>query len=823
MRSSAALFAVLVQALPQVPQAFREPKQARFEQTQGGDLDSVSAVQIEVTQFTRAEEGSLWTGPNPDQSTWGKPVKWGNREAGASASQEEIPKNKGEIPKKKAEGEGERAEDAIKPFPLPSDGRGNNHGHHHHHQPGNNVKANRTNTTKIGAPDMKIEIIHTRGHFNSMIVILVFLGLAIISIMAYCCVLFNSKDSEESAARPDKKEAAHEDTRLKDHMAARDRRRSQEGLGVDMKLSDAMAARESRMGSQASMVTSTLSKAERPKRGHWRPRDSDIDDSGSESEFKGMQSSISDQLCGPMEQQRRRRLSSIAKKGSISQDADVGAVGSQKVRRGTWSTTTKIWGMERWNPEESEETMSAFAFVVNVVADLCPSGFLSISYGMDGTGYLWSLVIMVVFYVLCVYTMWCCGRTCEISGETNFSSQWALVIGPGGSWIPSLVIVIVAFGALLCYACYFGDLLEEVMPALGLHVPRYACLISFSLFPALPLCLLKNLSALAYSSFFAFLALVYTAVVMIIRCGDGTYGEGGHYYNQLEDELLPALPQGKNMLKIGARSLLFINILAMAFHCHCNACKYYRELRGTTPRHFRNCTVVAMGIAAVLYGVIGYAGFKTFGTASSGTILKNYSLEDMPVNVARVLISLSLVASYAIMFSALREAFIGMLKHIFSTGSFDLVWRQDVLSAILVALVTVCGVVSQDSGLVDGFVGAFCGNAIIYIIPCLLYCATVKAFLVKKRNRPGLAFSTFLIFLGCALAIAGCVCLVIFEVENPEDRAVQHHWVVDGGKNVTPAVPHHGKSGYTTRPRHLFPHGHASDSRPVGRHVWAMR
>merc|ERR1719499_2230275 len=119
------------------------------------------------------------------------------------------------------------------------------------------------------------------------------------------------------------------------------------------------------------------------------------------------------------------------------------------------------------------------------------------------------------------------------------------------------------------------------------------------------------------------------------------------------------------------------------------------------------------------------------------------------------------------MFSAMRESLIGLIKHALGNrlgSGMDLIWRQDVMSGVVVGLVTICGVISQDSGLVDGFVGAFCGNAIIYIIPCMLYAASVRGFLEKKRNRPSIAFSIFLVFLGLALAVAGCVCLVIFEV-----------------------------------------------------------
>jgi len=670
----------------------------------------------------------------------------------------------------------------------------------------------RQRPTKDSTKGVAAGIIHTRGHFNSLIVIIIFVALASVSITFYCCVAFNHADEDSQGTggkrqrgKPWKQDGEDIKKMRASLREARERSRSKEPIPGARARSPPRGREDAQAeGSKRRSLTFTS--------------DDEAEDEGSAPPRASLpkHTSFPDHM-------RRPHI------GTSDDEGHPSKLSKRIPRRSTWSETAKEWGRQRWSKEEGEETMSATAFVVNIVADLCPSGFLSIAYGMDGTGYIWSIVIMCIFYALCVYTMWCCGRTCEISGEADFASQWALVIGPGGSWIPLLVIVIVSFGALLCYACYFGDLLEEVMPAIGLHLPRYACLISFSLFPALPLCLLKNLSALAYSSFFAFMALIYTAVVMVVRLADGSYAEGGRFVGDLREDLLPNMPQGNYLLAIGARSLLYINILAMAFHCHCNACKYYRELKGVTPRHFRNCTIVAMGVALVLYAVIGCVGFKTFGRAASGTILKNYSLEDMPVNVARILISLSLVASYAIMFSALREAFIGLLKHVGGTSmanSLDLVWRQDVLSGVLVALVTICGVVSKDSGLVDGFVGAFCGNAIIYIIPCLLYTAAVKSFLDKRRNRPGLAFSSFLVVLGVLLAIAGCVCLICFEVEAEPERPVQHHWKWDPSDVLQPQVSREGSEKHELR-RPAVPtvpyHHHMDGTRPFGRHIWSMR
>merc|ERR1719476_110236 len=113
-------------------------------------------------------------------------------------------------------------------------------------------------------------------------------------------------------------------------------------------------------------------------------------------------------------------------------------------------------------------------------------------------------------------------RNCVISGSMDFAGQWAVVIGRRTRWIPVAITAVVCFGNNVAYACFFSDIFTSVLPRFGLQAPRTLCCIMFSAFPTLPLCLLKDFSALAPSSSFAVVATVYTVVVMVVRAADGS-------------------------------------------------------------------------------------------------------------------------------------------------------------------------------------------------------------------------------------------------------------------------------------------------------------
>ena len=75
----------------------------------------------------------------------------------------------------------------------------------------------------------------------------------------------------------------------------------------------------------------------------------------------------------------------------------------------------------------------------------------------------------------------------------------------------------------LAYASILSDTLKSLFLAMGLHVPRTACLLLITLGAILPLCLLKNLHVLAPFSIIGTTGIVVTAASMAIRYLDGSY------------------------------------------------------------------------------------------------------------------------------------------------------------------------------------------------------------------------------------------------------------------------------------------------------------
>ena len=180
------------------------------------------------------------------------------------------------------------------------------------------------------------------------------------------------------------------------------------------------------------------------------------------------------------------------------------------------------------------------------------------------------------------YTYALVGRAVAKTGARTFNELWARAFSEKSAWVIDAVVVGVAGGACLTYACFLGDLLSQLVPGLG----RTEAILTLALVPMTPLCLLKDLSALSSCSFMGLAAVAVSAYVVCRRAVDGSYGAGGAFARWLG-----AGAGGASLNKAAATPLaqisggrvcvgtcVLFNMLLTAYMAHTNAVRFYNEL-----------------------------------------------------------------------------------------------------------------------------------------------------------------------------------------------------------------------------------------------------
>jgi amino acid permease len=147
----------------------------------------------------------------------------------------------------------------------------------------------------------------------------------------------------------------------------------------------------------------------------------------------------------------------------------------------------------------------------------------------------------------------------------------------------------------------------------------------------------------------------------------------------------------------------------------------------TLPRYYKVVST-SFAISITIFCSIASMGFLTFGSASSGLILNNYSNADSLMGLSRIAVAVSLVFSYPLAFVGARDGVLDLLKMKSEPKT------QNALTVALLAGVTTAALIIPDVSFVMAFAGATLGNSLIYVFPALMFRGAIKA---KKDATPG--------------------------------------------------------------------------------------
>jgi sodium-coupled neutral amino acid transporter 11 len=294
--------------------------------------------------------------------------------------------------------------------------------------------------------------------------------------------------------------------------------------------------------------------------------------------------------------------------------------------------------------------------------------------------------------------------------------------------------------AVLSYSIIIGDsfaAVAQLCNAPAALASSNAWIVLMSGFVLLPLSLMRDMSRLAIGSVIGTCGTLYTVLFVWLRLLDGSYFAGGRFF-----EMLPLAGQPAFASPTLARPLLnpgifvLLSMLPSAFGAHFNAARFYSDLAepadgSSKLSTFHRVCAAGFGFAGLLTAAVMSGGFFTFGSAAKGLILNNYATADPLALLARVGIGVSMVFSYPLVFTGLRDGVLAMLKKE-EAGQKPLVHVG--LTVAMLALLNGTSLVVKDLGLVVALGGAILGSATVYILPALMIIFTKKCTVPKAEK-----------------------------------------------------------------------------------------
>ena len=156
---------------------------------------------------------------------------------------------------------------------------------------------------------------------------------------------------------------------------------------------------------------------------------------------------------------------------------------------------------------------------------------------------------------------------------------------------------------------------------------------------------------------------------------------------------------------------------------HFNAPKFYIELKDNTIKRYNTVVASSFAISIALFAIIGTSGFLTFGSASSGLILNNYSGSDALMRLSRIAVAISLIFSFPLAFAGARDGWLDLLNVPVSKRSNTLLTQT---TLAILGGVTFAASQLKELAFIMSFAGATMGNALIYVYPALMFRSAVK-------------------------------------------------------------------------------------------------
>lgn len=379
-------------------------------------------------------------------------------------------------------------------------------------------------------------------------------------------------------------------------------------------------------------------------------------------------------------------------------------------------------------------------------------------------------LVVIVMGSASAYTFALIARACELTGGTTYREAWARAVGQDTAWVVSVASMAKTGIGCLMYSMILADAgsaLGVTVGAPAILSTRTGALLAITSFVVLPLCFLESLSMLKYTSLAGILGMLYTVACMSLRWLEGSYLPGGRFHDSISVAMAPSIAvHGGSFLS--TKAYLLVSLLATAFVAHYNAPKYYRELEDRSLPRFYQLVAAGFGGAGLLFLLTMSFGFLTFGGNAAGLILNNYSAGDVLFSVARATISFSILCTYPLLFSALREGVLEVLGSpaVRNTLDEDCVAANGIsrqVTILLMAGITTVAVAVSNLGRVAALSGGVFGSLVIYVFPAMIFLAATgtrgkgsSTMKTKRRRMERFACRCLCVF-GTALAVVSTV------------------------------------------------------------------
>lgn len=210
------------------------------------------------------------------------------------------------------------------------------------------------------------------------------------------------------------------------------------------------------------------------------------------------------------------------------------------------------------------------------------------------------------------------------------------LLGPKGYYLAVGSMLMFAYGGSLAYLVILGDTLPKVCDLIfgnSFLSARRPAILFFATLVVLPLCLLRDLSSLAWTSFFSIFADVVLIIIILVAATSASKDQDEHF-------------ESVDLGEMGMAIFAGIGTMSFAFVCQHNSFLVFRSLKTPTLSQWRKVADISLIVAYLLCLILGLIGFFAFYPYVEGDLLNNFPADSSAVAAARLLLAITMLFTY---------------------------------------------------------------------------------------------------------------------------------------------------------------------------------
>ncbi|XP_036617215.1 sodium-coupled neutral amino acid transporter 1 isoform X2 [Trichosurus vulpecula] len=387
--------------------------------------------------------------------------------------------------------------------------------------------------------------------------------------------------------------------------------------------------------------------------------------------------------------------------------------------------------------DQTEGTASLKMSIFNLSNSIMGSGILGLSFALANTGMILFLFLFILVSGLTSYSIYVLLSCAEMTGCLNFEEMGGKVYGKKGKYVIFGTTFVQNLGAMLSYLfiiknelpCVIKVLIGKQDEFLAWYVDGRLLVVLVTFVIIFPLCLMKHLGILGYTSGFSLSCMVFFLIVIIY--------EKFHIPCPMEKTATVSNATIEKMCTpkyfvLNFKSVYALPTIAFAYVCHQAVLPVYRDLKDRSIKKMEivsNASILSM---CFMYLLTAYFGYLTFYGEVHSSLLHKYPDDDILIIIVRLSVMMAVTLTVPVLFLTSRESLAEILKR----ASFKL-GERIAIAVIILSCINLLVISVPSMKDIFGVLGTTTSNMLIFVIPTTLFLKITSHDSDKKGQRFG--------------------------------------------------------------------------------------